>query len=99
MTIPVKVGTGDETIVSTGALVSSKGTFTLTSGENAQTAFDFIPEGKTISDIAFTSANPSVATVSKGGLITAVGNGDTVITATLKGQDKDYSTTFTVHVV
>lgn len=99
VTIPVKVGTGDETIVSTGALVSSKGTFTLTSGENAQTAFDFIPEGKTISDIAFTSANPSVATVSKGGLITAVGNGDTVITATLKGQDKDYSTTFTVHVV
>lgn len=99
VTIPVKVGTGEETIVSTGALVGSKGTFTLTSGETAQTAFDFIPEGKTISDIAFTSANSYVATVSRGGLITAVGNGDTVITATLKGQDKDYSTTFTVHVV
>lgn len=99
VTVPVKVGTGEETIVSTGALIGSKGTFTLTSGETAQTAFDFIPEGKTISDIAFTSANSSVATVSKGGLITAVGNGDTVITATLKGQDKDYSTTFTVHVV
>ncbi len=98
VTIPVQVGTGEETVVSTGALVRSKGVFTLVSGETAQAGFDFIPEGKTIADISFTSADSSVASVSNGGLITAVGVGDTQITATLQGQDKNYTTTFTVHV-
>lgn len=99
VTVPVQVGTGEEPIISSGALISSKGTFTLASGETAQAAFDFIPEGKTIADIGFTSADSSVATVSSRGLITAVGVGDTVITATLRGQDKDFTTTFTVHVI
>lgn len=99
VTIPVKIGTGDEPIVSTGALISTKGTFTLAPGETAQTAFDFIPEGRTIADISFTSANSSVATVTSGGLIKAVGIGDTIITATLKGNDKEYTSELTVHVV
>lgn len=99
VTVPVQVGTGEEPIVSSGALTSNKGTFTLAPGETAQTAFDFIPEGKTIADIGFASANSSVATVTSGGLIKAVGIGDTVITATLHGQDKDFTTTFTVHVI
>ncbi len=99
VTVPIKVGTGDEPIVSYGALISTKGTFALAPGETAQTAFDFIPEGKTIADIVFTSANSAVASVSSGGLITAVGIGDTIITATLHGENKDFTTTFTVHVI
>ncbi len=99
VTVPLQVGTGEEPIVSSGALISNKGTFTLAPGETAQTAFDFIPNGKTIADIIFTSADSSVAAVSSGGLITAVGTGDTIITAILRGEDKDFTTTFTVHVV
>lgn len=99
VTIPVKVGLGEEATVSSGALIVTTGTFTLAPGETAQAGFDFIPEGKSMSDISFTSSNSSVATVSGGGQIKAVGNGDAVITATLKGKDKDYTATFTVHVV
>lgn len=99
VTVPVQVGTGEEPIVSSGALISSKGTFMLAPGKTAQTAFDFIPEGKTIADIGFTSADGSVATVTSGGLIKAVGIGDTVITATLQGNNKEYTSEFTVHVV
>lgn len=99
VTIPVKVGVGGDGIISTGALVAEKGTFTLTSGETVQTAFDYIPENKTIADITFKSSDTSVATVSKGGVIKAVGEGDTFITAILEGEEKSYSTTFTVHVV
>ncbi len=99
VTIPVQVGTGIEEYVSTGTLVASKGTFTLEPGEQAQAAFDFIPEDKTIDDIVFSSSNTSVATVSTKGLITAVGEGDAIITAVLQGSEKEYSTTFTVHVV
>ncbi len=99
VTVPVQVGTREEPIVSSGALISTKGTFVLALGETAQTAFDFIPEGKTMSDISFISADSSVVTVSSGGFITAVGVGDTQITAILPGQDKSYTTSFTVHVV
>lgn len=99
VTIPVKVGTGIEEVESVGALTAKKGTFTIAPGETAQTAFEFIPKGKTIADISFTSANNSVATVSKGGLIKAVGMGDTVITASLRANGEDYTATFTVHVV
>lgn len=99
VTVPVQVGTGEEPIVSSGALISSKGTFVLAPGETAQTVFDFIPEGKTIADISFTSADSSIATVTNGGLIKAVGIGDTVITATLQGNNKEYTSEFTVHVV
>ena len=99
VTVPVKVGTGEEEIVSSGALTTAQGTFTLAPGETAQASFDNIPEEKTIADIGFTSADSSVATVSSRGLITAVGMGDTVITATLHGNDKDFTTTFTVHVI
>lgn len=99
VTIPVKVGLGEEATVSSGALIVTTGTFTLAPGETAQAGFDFIPEGKSMSDISFTSSNSSVATVSGGGQIRAVGNGDAVITAALKGKDKDYTATFTVHVV
>lgn len=99
VTIPVKVGTGIEEVESVGALTAKKGTFTIAPGETAQTAFEFIPKGKTIADISFSSANNSVATVSSGGLITAVGMGDTVITATLQANGEEYTATFTVHVV
>lgn len=99
VTIPVQVGTGEEPVVSTGSLISTKGTFTLAPGETAQTAFDFIPEGKAIGDITFTSENSSVASVSGSGLITAVGEGDVNIKAVLKGEDEEYSTTFVVHVI
>lgn len=99
VTVPVQVGTGEENVISTGALISGTATFTLAPGETAQAAFDFIPEEKTISDISFTSADSSVAAVSSDGHITAVGEGDTVITATLKGKEKDYTAAFTVHVV
>ena len=99
VTIPVQVGTGEDPIVSSGTLISTIGTFTLAPGETAQTAFDFIPEGKTIADISFTSANNSVATVTSGGLINAVGAGDSVVTATLLVDDKEFTATFTVHVV
>lgn len=99
VTIPVKVGTGIEEVESIGALTVKKGTFTLTPGETVQTAFEFIPDGKTIADISFTSENSSVATVSSGGLIKAVGLGDTVITATVKAKDKELTAKITVHVV
>ena len=99
VTIPVQVGTGEEAVVSSGALIGSQGTFTLAPGESVQAAFDFIPEEKTIADISFISADNSVATVSSGGFITAIGTGDTVITATLQGEEKEFTTTFTVHVV
>lgn len=99
VTVPVKVGTGEEEIVSSGALTTAQGTFTLAPGETAQASFDNIPEDKTIADIGFTSADSSVAAVSGSGIITAVGIGDTVITATLHGNDKDFTATFTVHVI
>ncbi len=99
VTIPVKVGTGIEEVESSGALTISKGTFTLTPGETAQTAFEFIPEGKTIADISFESANSAVATVTKGGLIKAVEMGDTVVIATLKADGEIYTATFTIHVI
>lgn len=98
VTVPVKVGTGEETIVSTGSLITTKSTYTLASGDTAQTSFEFIPEGRTIADISFESADTSVAKVSKGGLISAVGKGDTIITAVLRGEEKEYALTFTVHV-
>lgn len=98
ITVPVKVGTGDEPIVSTGALITTKSAFTLAPREAVQTSFEFIPEGKTIADISFDSADTSVAKVSKGGIISAVGKGDTVITAVLRGEEKEYTLTFTVHV-
>lgn len=99
VTVPVQVGTGVEDVVSSGALVVAQGTFNLAPGQMAQADFDFIPEDKTISDISFVSDDNSVATVSEEGLIQAVGIGDTIITATLKGKDKEYTTTFTVHVI
>lgn len=99
VTVPVQVGTGEEPVVSKGALVSKVGTFTLAPGETAQAEFEHIPEERAASDISFQSSDNSVATVTKGGRIKAVGNGDAVITATLHGEDKDYNTTFTVHVV
>lgn len=97
--IPVQVGTGQEDTVSSGALVVAQGTFNLKPGQTAQAGFDFIPEGKTISDISFVSQDNSVAKVSGEGRIEAVDLGDTIITATLHGDEKDYSTTFTIHVI
>ena len=99
VTIPVQVGTGEEPVVSTGDLISSKGTFTLAPGEKVQTAFDFIPEGKTIDDISFTTEDSSIATVSSGGLISAVDEGDVKIIAILQGEKKEYKTEFVVHVI
>lgn len=99
VTVPIQVGTGEEGIVSSGTLTVREGTFTLSPGQGAQTAFDFIPEGKTMANITFRSDNTSVATVGTNGYIKAVGAGDAVITATLKGEEKEYTAIFTVHVV
>lgn len=98
VTIPVQVGTGFEPVESTGALISDKSTYILAPGDSVQTAFSFIPEGKSIADITFTSSDSSIAAVTNGGKITAVGEGSTMIQASLNGEKGQYTYAFTVHV-
>lgn len=99
VTVPVQVGTGNMTIISEGALVSKVGAFTVNSGDSVQLEFEHIPEDKSLSDIKFTSSNPSVAFVSWKGTVKAVGVGDAEITAKLRGEEGVYETVFTIHVV
>lgn len=98
VTIPVTVGNGVEPIESVGALISDTSTFALNPGDSVQAAFSYIPEGKTIGDISFTSADSSIAAVSGTGLITAVSEGSTTVEAVLKGEKGQYSAIFTIHV-
>jgi len=67
---------------------------TLTPGETLTVKVTVNPSDATDQDIAFTSSDESVATVSKDGTVTAVGVGTATITVTAGGK----STTFTVTV-
>lgn len=52
----------------------------LEKGERTIITYDVIPDTFTDDDLKFTSANEQVATISSGGLITAVGRGQTTVT-------------------
>lgn len=52
----------------------------LEKGERTIITYDVIPDTFTDDDLKFTSANEQVATISPGGLITAVGRGQTTVT-------------------
>lgn len=96
--VPIQVGTGVEAVESLGALISDVSTFTIAPGESVQTSFSYIPEGKTAADITYSTADSNIATVDKSGVITAVGEGSTFITAILEGEKGRYESTFTIHV-
>jgi beta-glucanase (GH16 family) len=51
-------------------------------GETSQLTAAFIPSGATNKNVTWSSSNPAVATISSTGLVTAVSNGNTMITVT-----------------
>jgi len=72
-------------------------TDSLLPGETAQLRADCYPTNANNKTVSWTSSAPSIANVNENGLVTAVGYGDAVITATAK-DGSNVSATFTVHV-
>ena len=67
-------------VPATGVTLSESG-LVLDEGETAQLTASVVPEGTT-DELVWSSSNPDVATVDENGLVTAVGPGRTVISAT-----------------
>lgn len=72
----------DETIPVTGISLEQKEAELKEAGETLQLAAAVAPENATNKDVTWTSSKPAVATVNASGLVTAVANGETVITVT-----------------
>ena len=56
--------------------------------ETVELIVAFTPEDVLNKGITWTTSNPAVATVSENGLVTAVANGETTVTATAQGSEK-----------
>lgn len=78
----------------------NKASFILSSNGATETLIATItPENATNKNVTWTSANPAIATVSTSGVVTAVSNGSTIITATTADGNRTASATVTVAVV
>lgn len=87
-----------DTQLVTGVAISS-GDQTLTKkGETVQLTAVVSPDNAADKNVTWTSADSSVATVDANGLVTAVGNGTTVITVTTEDGRKTASVTVTVRI-
>lgn len=71
----------EQPVVKVTSISLSETTLALSAGQQHRVSVFCQPEGATMPTITWTSADEAVATVATGGLITAVGNGSTVITA------------------
>ena len=60
----------------------------LSVGENGKFTVIFTPEDATNKNVSWSSSNPDAATIDKNGLVTAVGEGDTIITVKTKDGNK-----------
>ena len=67
-------------------------------GETIKLTADVAPDNAADKNIKWTSSDTSVATVDENGVVTAVGNGTAVITATAEGGGKTATMTITVNV-
>ena len=74
----------------------SENSLALNAGGSAQLTATVLPTNAANKNVVWTSADPAVATVSADGLVSAVGNGQTVITVTT--EDGGYTDTCTVTV-
>lgn len=72
----------EKPVVKVTSISLSETTLALSAGQQQRVSVFCQPDGATMPAITWTSADEAVATVATGGLITAVGNGSTVITAT-----------------
>lgn len=81
-------------IIDVASVALDQTEFTLTVGESAQLTATVLPENASDPTVSWSSSDPAVATV-EGGLVTALGKGTAVITATAGGQ----SATCTVTVL
>ena len=80
--IEVEYGSGGGSVELQGLLISPS-EFTLAKGESIALTARGVPSGAG-AEVAWSSSNPSVATVSADGTVTATGAGNAVITATSK---------------
>lgn len=81
-------------IIDVASVALDQTELTLTVGESAQLTATVLPENASDPTVSWSSSDPAVATV-EGGLVTALGKGTAVITATAGGQ----SATSTVTVL
>ena len=87
------------TVLATGVTLN-QGNLTLTSaGQTASLTATVSPSNATNKSVTWTSSNPSVATVSSSGVVTAVANGTATITATTAdGSNKTATCAVTVNI-
>lgn len=85
-----------EAVHPTGVTINEDDFTMTTEGETKQLTVDIDPDNSTNQNVTWTSSDPSVATVSDSGLVTAVSNGTTTIT--VKTEDGGKTDTITVTV-
>ena len=90
---------GQELDVPVSSVTISRPSAELVIGETVQITATVIPSDATDKNILWSSANPSVATVSNGGLVTAVAEGSTEITASAGGKKASCKVTVSKKVV
>lgn len=82
----------------TGVTVSPTTATLTTAGETKQLSKTIAPPTATVTDVAWSSDKPNIATVSNTGLVTAVANGTAIITAKTIDGDKTATCTVTVNI-
>ena len=75
-----------EQVISVESVTISKNTAELTIGETLQLSASVSPSSATNKEISWSSSNQSVASVNASGLVTAVGEGTTIISASADGK-------------
>ena len=98
--VTVKVGGGEpESPIYPTAIALSSSKNSIAIGETTQLTTTYTPAETNVKNIAYSSSNNSVATVSAEGLITGVGEGNATITATAEAANSEtVQSTFNVTV-
>lgn len=75
-----------EQVIRVESVTISKNTAELTIGETLQLSASVSPSSATNKEISWSSSNPSVASVNASGLVTAAGEGTTIVSASADGK-------------